>query len=107
MVEKQQIILATFANGILKHFKSCNVSGRYVLLDNGVKIVLELSGQRITTSVPYVVISNAMKDIEAFRVMRFELILELTKGLRNASKVSSQEKQNKDVRNKLYRKQKK
>lgn len=75
-------VMTTFGSGILKHFKKIGIDGRSVIVIDHVRIILNVLGRNIATRVPYNVISNAMKNIESFKVLRYEIISELTIGLR-------------------------
>jgi hypothetical protein len=75
-------VMTTFAAGILKHFERLGIDGRQEIVIDHVRIILNVKGKNIATRVPYNVISNAMKNIESFGTLRYEIISELTIGLR-------------------------
>ncbi len=81
MTNKDQV-MTTFGEGILKHFEKIGVEGISVIVIDHVRIILNVLGKNIATRVPYNVISNAMKNIESFGTLRYEIISELTIGLR-------------------------
>ena len=89
MRSNKEKVLISFASGILKHFNDLldPILGEYILRLDSIVIVLLFMGKRITTTIPYKVISNAMQHIEALKIMRYEIILELTQTLRVASKI--------------------
>lgn len=104
MPSNKDSILISFASGILKHFSDIDISGKYILKPNSINIILRAYNKKISTTIPYNVISNAITNIEALQVLRYEIIEELTIGLRHASKNVNNRPMNKTEKSRRRRK---
>lgn len=86
MTVAQGKLCEQFAEGILSHFKRINIAGKYILEDNAVKIQILVYGKTISTTISLGVILNVISNLESWQVTRYEIISEMTKGIKDIGK---------------------
>ena len=81
MTIAQMKLCEQFAESILQHFKRINIVGKCILEDNTVKIQILVYGRTISTTISLGVILNVISNLESWKITRYEIISELTKGI--------------------------